>query len=119
MFEIVKLKSDVYLKRIKAENFNANENHSSEEIIQHEIEKIREGLFNLSFEETNREIIHKFQLNFQKLKTFMESIDKGISELKVFNHNISSDPVLEEDKGMTSVVQVKELLRNYEGIVES
>ena len=60
MFEIVKLKSDVYLKHMKAENFNATENYSSEEIIQHEIEKIREGLFNLNFEETNREIIHKF-----------------------------------------------------------
>ena len=60
MFEIVKLKSDVYMKRMKAENYNANENYSSEEIMQHEIEKIREGLFNLGFEETNREIIHKF-----------------------------------------------------------
>ena len=49
----------------------------------------------------------------------MDSIDKGMSDLKVFNQNISSDPVLDEDKGMTSVVQVKELLRNYEGIVES
>jgi len=85
MFEIVKLKSEVYLKRVKAENFDASENHSSETLIQHEIEKIREGLFNLSFNETNREIIHKFQMNFQKLKSFMETIDKGMGELKVFN----------------------------------
>lgn len=119
MFDIVKLKSEVYLKRMKAENFNANDNHTSEEIIQHEIEKIRDELFNLSFNETSREIIHKFQMNFQKLRTFMDSIDKGMADLKVFNQNISSDPVLDEDKGMTSVIQVKELLRNYEGIVES
>ena len=49
----------------------------------------------------------------------MENIDKGMSELQVFNQKISSDPILDEDKGMTSVIQVKELLRNYEGIVES
>ena len=64
MFDIVKLKSDVYQKRLKAENFNAKENFTSEDIIQHEIEKIRDELFNLSFNETSREIIHKFQMNF-------------------------------------------------------
>ena len=119
MFDIVKLKSEVYQKRLKAENFNANENFTSEDIIHHEIEKIRDELFNLSFNETSREIIHKFQMNFQKLRTFMDSIDKGMSDLKVFNQSISSDPVLDEDKGMTSVIQVKELLSNYEGIGES
>jgi DNA-nicking Smr family endonuclease len=62
MFDIVKLKSDIYLKRMKAENYNANDTtaYSSEEILKHEIEKIREGLFSLPFEETSREIIHKF-----------------------------------------------------------
>ena len=75
MFEIVKLKSEVYNKRAKAENFGASEKLSSEELIQHDIEKIREGIFSLGFEETSREIIHKFQLNFQKLKTFMDTID--------------------------------------------
>jgi hypothetical protein len=33
MFDIVKLKSEVYQKRLKAENFNANENFTSEDII--------------------------------------------------------------------------------------
>ena len=48
----------------------------------------------------------------------MENVDKGMSELQVFNQK-GGDPILDEDKGQTSVVQVKELLRNYEGIVES
>lgn len=54
MFDIVKLKSEVYTKRFKAENFNANEQQAftSGEIIKHEIEKIREGIFNLPFSET-------------------------------------------------------------------
>ena len=62
MFDIVKLKSDIYLKRFKAENFNAGDASavSSDEILRHEIEKIREELFNLPFGETGREIIHKF-----------------------------------------------------------
>ena len=64
MFDIVKLKSDIYMKRFKAENFNADDlinQQSSEAIIRHEIEKIRESLFNMPFEETGRDIINKFQ----------------------------------------------------------
>ena len=106
MFDIVKLKSDIYLKRFKAENFNAGDASavSSEEILRHEIEKIREELFNLPFGETGREIIHKFQLNFQKLRQFMQSVDKGMSELQVFNQKAAAEPILEEEKGMTSVL---------------
>ena len=47
----------------------------------------------------------------------MTDIDKGMGELAIFNQK-STDPVLEEEKGMTSVTQMKELLRNFEGIVE-
>jgi len=64
MFDIVKLKSDIYMKRFKAENFKADDlinQQSSEAIIRHEIEKIRESLFNMPFEETGRDIINKFQ----------------------------------------------------------
>ena len=119
MFDIVKLKSDIYLKRFKAENFNAGDSSAlnSEEVLKHEIERIRESLFSLPFGETGREIIRKFQLNF--LRQFMESVDKGMAELQVFNQKAGAEPVLEEEKGMTSVLQLKELLRNYEGIVES
>ena len=67
MFDIVKLKSDIYIKRFKAENYRADDglmNTNSEEILKHEIEKIRDSIFNLPFEETGREIIHKFKMNF-------------------------------------------------------
>jgi hypothetical protein len=47
----------------------------------------------------------------------MTDIDKGIGELKVFSQK-NTDPVLEDEKGMTSVTQMKELLKNFEGIVE-
>lgn len=59
MFDIVKLKSEIYMKRFKAENFDPNDKQafSSEEIIKNEITSIKENLFNLNFEETGREII--------------------------------------------------------------
>jgi hypothetical protein len=60
MFEIVKLKSEVYQKRFKAENYKANDplnQATSDEILRHELEKIREALFNLPYEESGREII--------------------------------------------------------------
>lgn len=66
MFDIVKLKSDVYMKRFKAENYNPNDQQAftSEEIIKSELTKIKENLFNMNFEENGKEIIHKFKLNF-------------------------------------------------------
>jgi hypothetical protein len=115
LFDIVKLKSDIYMRRFKAENIT--DGIASEEILQHGIEKIRDELLNLDFEEQGNEIVHKFQLNFQKLKQFMTDVDKGMGELAIFNQK-STDPVLEDEKGMTSVTQMKELLRNFEGIVE-
>lgn len=53
MFDIVKMKSDIYLKRFKAENFNPDDVQAvtSEEILKHEITKIKEQLFNMNFEE--------------------------------------------------------------------
>lgn len=71
LFDIVKLKSDIYAKRFKAENYKVDDPLNaaqSEEILKHEIDKIRESLFNLPFEETGRELVHKFQMNFQKLR---------------------------------------------------
>lgn len=79
MFDIVKLKTDIYLKRFKAENIT--DGISSEEILKNDIEKIKEELFNLDFEEQGRDIVHRFRLNFQKLKDFMGNVDKGMSEL--------------------------------------
>ena len=42
-----------------------------------------------------------------------------MGDLQVFNQKAASEPIMEDEKGMTSVVQLRELLRNYEGIVES
>ena len=58
MFDIVKLKSDIYTKRFKAENIT--DGVASEEILQHGIEKIKDELLNLDFEEQGNEIVHKF-----------------------------------------------------------
>lgn len=49
----------------------------------------------------------------------MEQIDKSMGDLQIFNQKAASEPIMEDEKGMTSVVQLRELLRNYEGIVES
>ena len=107
------------MRRFKAENFKADDplnQPTSEELLRHEIEKIREGLFNLPFEESNRSIVAQFEQNFDKLRNFMKNIDKGMADLQIFNPKADED---NSTKGMTSVSQLKELLRNYEGIVES
>ena len=121
MFEIVKLKSDVYLKRFKAENYNPGEADTvtSEAIIKNELKKIKESLFNLGFEQHGQDIIKQFRVNFDKLKEFMKNVDKGMGDLKVFNQSNNIDTQGEDENCPTSVLQLKELLRNYEGIVES
>ena len=77
LFDIVDLKSEIYLKRMRAEG--VNEDEEREGVIRHEIERIREELFNLPFEESGKEIIQKFQFNFTKLRDFMSKIDHEIS----------------------------------------
>ena len=49
----------------------------------------------------------------------MEDVDKGMSDLKIFNTKAVESTTVDDDKCPTSVLQLKELLRNYEGIVES
>ena len=54
----------------------------------------------------------------------MEKIDKEIGKLAVFNQKeddlVDLDPSLHQSKfsGITSIKQLKGLLRNYEGLVE-
>lgn len=57
MFDIVKLKTEVYVRRLKAEDGRGEQGLSTEEVLKHEIEKIRENLFNMPFQETSRDII--------------------------------------------------------------
>lgn len=85
LFDIVDLKTEIYLKRYRAEFSQTTSEFDSEELIKHEIDRIRDELFNLPFEESSQEIIQKFQRNFTKLRDFMEKIDKEISQLSVFN----------------------------------
>jgi hypothetical protein len=117
IFDIVDFKSEIYMKRSKAE-YQQYE-FDSEEMLRADIEKIREELFNMPFEESGREIIGKFQQNFKKLKEFMERIDKEISLLSVFNQKeeVYDDPS-NKFNGITSIQQLKGLLKNYEALVE-
>jgi hypothetical protein len=58
MFEIVDLKTDIFKKRYTAEFSNMEDGaFENEEVIRHEIEKIKEEMFNLPFEESGAEII--------------------------------------------------------------
>ena len=56
-----------------------------QENIAHQIDQIREELFNLSFEDSGKELIHRFKLNFQRLREFMQTVDKEIASFSVFN----------------------------------
>ena len=58
MMEIVTLKNDVFTKRFKAEYGQATEvPPENEEAIAHQIETIREELFNSGFDESGRELV--------------------------------------------------------------
>ncbi|CDW81629.1 UNKNOWN [Stylonychia lemnae] len=122
LFDIVDIKTEIYLKRYRSE-FPQSSNgpdYDNEEVIRNEIERIREELFNLPFQESGQEIIAKFQNNFTKLKDFMEKIDKEVAQLSVFNekNDTSYDDVTSKFSGITSIQQLKLLLRNYDALVE-
>ena len=72
------------MKRFKAE-YGEQKDFDTEETIKSEIQKIRDEVFNIPFEDSSKEIISKFQTNFLKLKSFMEKIDTKIAGLGVFN----------------------------------
>lgn len=59
------LKHDVYVRRFKAE-FGASKDPSqeTEETISHQIEQIREELFDMAFDESGKEVVQKFKNNF-------------------------------------------------------
>ena len=88
--------------------------------MRNEIERIREELFNLPFQESGKEIISKFQTNFSKLRDFMEKIDKEVAQLSVFNekNDVTYDDVTSKFSQITSVQQLKHLLKNYDALVE-
>ena len=129
--EIVNLKQDMYSKRFKAE-FGASKEpttaaETSHEQIAHQIEQIRDEVFNVNFDESGRELIQKFRLNFQRLREFMQAIDKEIAALAVFNKRedpLSADYGAGNDEndgglsGNTSVHQLKHMLKNYDALVE-
>ena len=159
MFDIVDLKSAIYRNRFEAElsllGNGGQEGAAPFDMVRHDLEKIREELFGLPFDQTARELIMKFQRNFHKLRDFMERIDKDIAQLAVFktssggkddfgfdeaddygdenvdNNKISGGkgPLSPKSKkapakqpgkfkGISSVAQLKHLLRNYDALVE-
>ena len=82
LFDIVDLKTSIYINRGKAER---GADFDCEEALRSDIERIREELFDLPFQEVSKQLADKFQANFRRLKSFMERIDKHVSELSVFN----------------------------------
>ena len=88
LMEIVTVKNDIFTKRFKAEYGAKTEiPPETEEAIQHQIETIKEELFNSSFDESGRELIQKFRTNFRRLKDFMIAVDKEIAQMAVFKQN--------------------------------
>ena len=78
-------------------------------------------MFNTAFDENGKDLIQKFKANFSRLKDFMQTLDKEIGSLQLFNADRCSNDVDEtRDKysDITSVQQLKHLLRNYEALVE-
>lgn len=121
LLDIVQLKHDIYTQRFKAE-FGAHKQPESEEQIAHQIQLIRDELFNTAFDENGKELVQKFKLNFQRLKEFMHTIDKEIGSMAVFNQRedkaVFNDETADKFSDITSVQQLRHLLRNYEALVE-
>lgn len=114
MLEVVCLKNDVFTQRFKAEHGRDIDNTDK---MTAKIESIREELFNMSFEETGKDLIQKFRQNFQRLRDFMGSVDKEIAQMAVFNQR--DEPADGEDKNSSSVQQLRLILKNYEALTES
>jgi hypothetical protein len=155
MFDIVDLKSAIYRDKFEAElSLHGNlgkEGGAPFDMVRHDLEKIKEELFGLPFDQTARELILKFQKNFHKLRDFMERIDRDIAQLAVFKTSLAGgkdDFGMDEGdygdenadtqnysakgplspksaalkkaqkfKGISSVSQLKHLLRNYDALV--
>lgn len=67
-------------------------------------------MIDLPFEERGQDIITNFRNNFKKLTQFVDNIDQGMNDMKL----------QEEASGeITSVNQISELFRNYEGVIVS
>lgn len=88
---------------------------------------MREELFNTAFDENGKDIIQKFKVNFQRLRDFMKTVDKEINDMQIFNQkddrgvlnaNNEIDECKDKYSEITSVQQLKHLLRNYEALVE-
>lgn len=111
------LKTDIYEKRYRAE---FSHELDSEATIRAEIDRIREDMFNLPFEETSKEIIGRFKTNFDKLKQFMQRIDDKVDGLQIMNEKEAEfDDPSSKFAGIQSVAQLKHLLKNYDGLVDS
>ena len=82
MFDVVCLKNDVFTQRFKAEH---GKELANEDKMNAKIDQIRDELFNLGFEESGKDTIAKFRLNFQRLRDFMTTVDKEIASMAVFN----------------------------------
>ena len=61
MMDIVCLKNDIFAQRFKAEYGKDLDN---EEKMNAKIEQIKDELFNLSYEESGKDLIQKFKQNF-------------------------------------------------------
>mmetsp|Transcript_27065 Transcript_27065/g.33572 ORF Transcript_27065/g.33572 Transcript_27065/m.33572 type:complete len:105 (+) Transcript_27065:803-1117(+) len=86
IMDIVNFKQEMFGKRFKAEYGSGREvGQETQEALTHKIELIRDELFNANFEENGRELVQKFRLNFQRLKEFMQTIDKEVASLAIFN----------------------------------
>jgi cob(I)alamin adenosyltransferase len=87
MFDIVDLKTSIYRTRFEAElnPSSADGMAAPFDVIRHDLERIREELFSLPFEQAGRELVVKFQRNFQRLRDFMERVDREISQLAIFS----------------------------------
>jgi len=61
IFDIVDFKTEIFMKRHKAEfGSSGPSDFDSEDLLRSDIERIRDELFNMPFEESGRDLMRKF-----------------------------------------------------------
>ena len=113
LLEIASLKSDAFKRRYEAEFKQAVD----DSLVAHDIQPVREELFDAHFENSGREIIPKFQENIRRLRDFMGRIDRETKQLSVFADE-EDDVEGKEFSNLKSVAQLRNLVRNYKAVTE-
>ena len=108
LFDIVTIKTEAFKRRYNTEF----REEADEKYTNHDLEEINGDVMNMHFDNAGPNLISTFQANIQKLRNFLQRMDKQSDEL----FQIEEGSELEGEnqfKNIRSINQMKTLLQNY------